>query len=159
MDVITMPPLTSLVAKLSADYPELSFVSSAEFSWSPSNKSVYYTSKSPSSASLLLHELSHALLGHDSYDKDISLIAMERDAWEKASDLAVDYGVTINEDTVQDHLDSYREWMHARSRCPSCDAIGVQNGKNTYHCVACRADWTVNEARLCGLKRYKITPN
>lgn len=158
MDVIIMPSLTSLVTKLSADFPELSLVPSDAFSWDPSKKSIFYATKFPSSAALLLHELSHALLDHDSYEKDIQLVAMERDAWGKAVELAAKYGVDTDEDMVQDHLDSYREWMHARSRCPSCDAVGVQSGKNTYHCVACRADWTVNEARLCGLKRYKITP-
>jgi hypothetical protein len=148
-----MPSINSLLPKLTTDFPAIQFAAGDEFRFSPREKTVYYPTDN---APLLLHELSHALLGHESYSRDIDLLRMERDAWEKARQLAPTYGVTIAEETVQDHLDSYRDWLHDRSTCPSCLATGRQTGTQSYHCDACGQDWRVNEARLCGLKRYKL---
>jgi len=148
-----MPSINSLLPKLVADFPTIRFEAGSEFRFSPTEQTVYYLAKG---APLLLHELSHALLGHESYSKDIDLLKMERDAWVKAQEIAPTYGVTINDDTVQNHLDSYRDWLHDRSLCPSCGATGRQTSPKAYHCDACGQDWRVNEARLCGLKRYKL---
>jgi len=147
MDATTMP---SIVEKLAKDYPFIAFVQGDDFHWSPEKTTIYYADDS---SPLLLHELGHALLDHKDYDRDVTLLAMERDAWQKARSLS--YEVEITDDIIQDHLDSYREWLHARSTCPGCSATGHQIKKFTYHCVACGTDWRVNEARLCGLKRYK----
>lgn len=151
-----MPSITSLLTKLRADYPAISFSKSDTFRWSPSEQTVYYADDSQAEARLL-HEVSHYLLNHSVYVKDIDLIKMERDAWEKARSLAPHYAVTLDEETIQAHLDTYREWLHARSTCPACGATGVQTKQGAYHCVACGADWRVNEARTCGLKRYTTT--
>ena len=154
MDATTMPSITSLLTKLQADYPTITFSKAADFRWSPPEKTVYYTND-PHADALLLHELSHSLLNHSLYIKDIDLIKMERDAWEKARHLAPQYEVVLSDDIIQPHLDSYRDWLHARSTCPTCGATGVQTKQATYHCVACGATWRVNEARMCGLKRYR----
>lgn len=157
MDATTMPSLTSLVANLKKDYPHLSFVQSDKFLWSPADQSVHYISSVTAADAQLLHELSHGILKHSQYGKDIELIIMERQAWAKAKELADHYSVSIGESIIEDHLDTYREWMHVRSSCPSCGATGVETKKYLYHCVACLTDWKVNEARICGLKRYKVT--
>ncbi len=146
MDATTMP---SIVAQLAKDYPAFQFVEGDDFHWSPEKKTIDYTTGPDA---LLLHELGHALLDHKDYASDIGLLAMERDAWDKARTLP--YGVALSDDIIQDHLDTYREWLHARSTCPKCGATGHQVKKLGYHCVACGADWRVNEARVCGLKRY-----
>jgi hypothetical protein len=147
-----MPSTKTLLNKLTTDYPHFHFTESDDSYWDPSARTVFYTVDDPEQ---LLHELSHALLGHSGYTRDIELIGMERDAWEKARSLAPSYQVAINDDSVQDHLDTYRDWLHNRSTCPSCKATGRQTTKDTYHCDACGQDWRVNEARMCGLKRYK----
>ena len=139
--------MPSILSQLSKDYPLIHFVKGDDFRWSPEEATVYYIDES---SPLLLHEVGHALLNHTDYDRDVSLLAMERDAWDTAQSL----GYLIGDDTIQDHLDTYREWLHARSSCPVCDANGHQVKKFTYHCVACGTDWRVNEARTCGLKRY-----
>lgn len=151
-----MPSITSLAAKLTADFPELQFTPSNEFHWSPSKKTVFYDQGSDDQASLL-HELSHALLNHEDYTKDIQLIEMERDAWRYSSDkLTTPYKVSIGDDIVQDALDTYRDWLHARSSCPECTATGIQTRKHTYKCLACGSLWHVNDARICALRRHKL---
>lgn len=155
MDVIIMPSTVSLIQQLKADYPHLSFAKGSDFSWSPSNATVYYEQGSGSDA-FLLHELSHGLLGHSEYDRDIKLIAMERAAWDKASELAAIYNQTIDEFLIEATLDSYRDWLHARSTCPNCKATGLQTKKQVYTCPACNHSWRVNEARVCALRRFSI---
>lgn len=149
-----MPSTPSLLDRLTADYPELTFQAGDHDRWSPAEQTVYYDQAAKDSATLL-HELSHALLKHIDYDKDIGLIDMERDAWAYAADtLGPKYGVAIDDDIVQDSLDSYRDWLHARSTCPTCSSTGIQTQSNGYKCVACRATWLVNDARICALRRY-----
>lgn len=156
MDAIIMPSTTSLATNLQNDFPAFVFTASDEFRWSPQDKTIFYDHTSDDTASLL-HELSHALLDHTEYTKDIELIEMERDAWEYAtSTLARKYNVTIGGDVVQNSLDTYRDWLHARSTCPQCKATGVQTKKNQYKCVMCGTKWRVNDARVCALRRYTI---
>lgn len=151
-----MPLITSLAARLRKDFTQFSFVASDQFRWSPSDKTIFYNPDS-SDQEALLHELSHALLNHSHYSRDIQLIDLERDAWQHASDsLSTQYNVLITDEVIQGALDTYRDWLHARSTCPTCNATGLQTKKNEYKCIACGSTWRVNEARLCGLKRYKI---
>jgi hypothetical protein len=154
-----MPSTTSLVIKLQRDFGQFTFTSSDHFHWAPSEQTIYRDESSPDQAALL-HELSHALLNHTNYARDIQLIEMERDAWEYAtSQLAKPYAVAITEEQIQDALNTYRDWLHARSSCPGCKAIGIQLKKDIYKCVVCGNSWRVNEARMCQLRRYKIPPN
>jgi hypothetical protein len=102
----------------------------------------------------LLHELGHATLGHSDYNKDIELLSLERAAWDQAELLAQQYNLSINENLIEDHLDTYRDWLHSRSLCPQCSFTGLQTGNAQYSCPACHAKWRVNQARTCGLKRY-----
>lgn len=150
-----MPLMSSLLDKLRPDYPHLTFTAADRFYWSPSEQVIYYDPKSKKSE-VLLHELSHSLLGHSDYTRDIELLTMERQAWDKAVSIAEKYGVEIGDDTVQDYLDTYREWLDARSTCPECQATGHEASKHLYKCIACGHSWRVNEARICGLKRYKV---
>jgi len=149
-----MPSTLSLLPSLKKDFPQLLFTPGARYAWSPDVRTVYYDESDPENTGLLLHELAHGLLDHHDYSKDIELVAMESAAWDKARQIAPGYNVQITDDTVQDTLDTYREWLHARSTCPECEATGYQSGKNTYTCVACSHAWRVNEARLCALRRY-----
>lgn len=148
-----MPSTTTLLSRLKTDYPQFSFKPSDNFLWSSSDNTIYYDDKNDNKHAFLLHELSHALIGHSNYDSDIQLIAIERQAWDRAKDLATSYGVTISDQIIQSTLDSYRDWLHARSTCPDCKATGLQI-ENNYVCPACNHRWHVNEARTCALRRY-----
>lgn len=150
-----MQSTSSLAAKLSTDYPQFSFKMDKTFHWSPSTATVFF--EESNNLPSLLHELSHALLGHSAYLKDIELLEMERDAWHHAKTiLSPKYNITINEDISEEALDTYRDWLHARSICPECSATGIQSRQNTYKCLACGAIWKVNEARICHLRRSVI---
>jgi hypothetical protein len=148
-----MVSTASLITNLKSDYPQFNFEVSSDYLWSPANHTIYYTSGGDSSG-LLLHEISHGLLGHVDYLYDIDLIAMERAAWNKAVELSSNYKIEIDEDLIESNLDSYRDWLHARSSCPNCDATGLQVKKQVYSCPACSHTWRVNEARICALRRY-----
>ena len=155
MDATTTPSITSLAAKLRIDYPGYTFKEGGDFRWSPQKKAIFYDARSNDSVTLL-HELAHALLKHTDYRRDVELIAMERAAWEYAAQsLAPLYAVSVTVDQIEDALDTYRDWLHARSTCPSCGATGVQIKDHSYQCVACFTQWRVNDARSCALRRWK----
>jgi len=87
----------------------------------------------------------------------MELIQMERDAWEYARNkLSKTYSVAMDEDAIEMAMDSYRDWLHARSSCTMCHSTGVQVATNTYRCLACGTSWRTNEARLCALRRYTL---
>jgi len=144
----------SLLPKLQETYPQITFTAGSRYAWSPDAQTVFYDESDSENTSLLLHELAHGLLGHHSYSKDVELVAIESEAWDKALELAPLYKIEITDDNVQDNLDTYREWLHARSTCPKCEATGYQSAKSTYTCIACSHSWKVNEARICALRRY-----
>lgn len=149
-----MPSTKQLTRQLTIDYPTIAFAIGERDYWNPHTRTVTYTLDAQPYE--LLHEVGHALLGHDSYTRDIELIKMERAAWTRAQELARVYGQTINEEDIQSHLDTYRDWLHARSICPNCQANGIQVSTRTYECPACQSQWQVNEARSCRLKRQQI---
>ncbi len=161
MDATTMGQTTWLIKQLPSDSfstpsgDRILFAPSDEFRWDPSSHTVYYNESAPDAPSLLLHELGHALLGHTDYMRDIELLRLERAAWDKAIELATGYGHPIDDDSIEDHLDTYRNWLHARSLCPTCQATGLQSNRTHYTCISCRQTWRVNEARTCELRRYQ----
>src|SRR5690606_10550316 len=124
------------LTRLSDDFPNIRFVASDDFRWSPADQTVYFIPESNETAQLF-HELSHAILGHHDYSRDINLLKMERDAWEEARKLSKKYGLSVSDDTIQEHLDTYRHWLHSRSTCPKCTATGLQTDEKSYHCIAC----------------------
>ncbi len=141
-----------LANQLQAAYPEYTFTASERFSWNPVSKTVSY--QADGDPARLLHELGHALLGHHVYRRDVELVKMESDAWQKASEIAAEYATNVSEASIEEHMDTYRDWLHARSTCPSCEANGIQSDVDHYRCLECETTWRVNEARTCGLKRY-----
>lgn len=161
MDATIMPSTRLIISQLKINYPSLSFVSSDHFRWSAATGTIYFNANSHNMEAFCLHELSHAILEHTDYSRDIDLLKLERDAWEYAADtLASLYNASIPESLVQESLDTYRNWLHTRSSCPICQATGVQINKHTYKCLACTQNWTVNEARLCSIRRHIVkTPH
>lgn len=152
-----MRSMNWMLRTLRRDFPEFTFESSSKFLWSATKKTICVDMEAPYGQVFALHELSHALLGHIGYEKDIELLKLERDAWEYAkSMLAPRYKMDIDDNLIQDNLDTYRTWLHARSSCPACEAIGLQTKDRQYRCLACGHRWRVNDARLCALRRYAI---
>ncbi len=159
MDVITMPTTPSLLHNLQAEYADITFEAGESFEWQPSGKTIIYDVTDPYFDGRLLHELSHALLNHHEYERDIDLIAMERDAWQQARiELGPKYGIKVEGESIHHDMNTYRDWLHERSTCPHCQSNGLQIKKHEYKCVTCKKTWRVNEARTCSLRRYKLEP-
>jgi len=164
-----------LLEKLQAtDAKSLTFTAGKSYYWSPKDKTVFYqeTDKSPVGLWTLLHETCHGLLDHTSYQSDFELVMLEVDAWEKALELAVQLNnesgimnkeaeknssglIYIDQDHVQDCLDSYRDWQYKRSLCPRCELGGIQIDPRTYSCMFCNDTWKVSAARFCRPYRMK----
>jgi hypothetical protein len=144
--------LDTLLARIAADYPDLQFIEAAHFAWHAGKKHVSYKKAGKNtmhSMYSLLHELGHAILGHKDYTHDIELLQLEVAAWEQARGLASHYGLEIDEDYLQDCLDTYRDWLHLRATCPACFGRSLQNSERSYRCFNCQSEWTVTRSRLC----------
>lgn len=155
MGATITPSIQSIINQLSNDYTEIKFVSSNVFSWSNINSTITYIDDDDLWP-LLMHELGHYYLKHEDYENAIELLKFERDAWSRALLISKKYDFEIDNQIIEDSLDSYRDWLHTRSKCTECNSIGIEIRKNIYSCVNCRNNWKVNDARKCGIKRYKI---
>ena len=131
----------TFLAKIKQDYPKLRFREGIKFAFRPP-RTIILESKDkdePFWELLTLHEVSHAILGHKNFRMDIERLKMEVEAWEKARELADFYEVTVDEDLIQGELDTYRDWVHQKSRCPVCGLTRFQTPDSRYHCPACES--------------------
>jgi len=152
--------MPSLLPKLRTRYPALRFTAGQQFCWSPETQEVFYKANDSGeqAAWSLLHETGHALLEHKSYQADLELLRLEVAAWDKARELAVDLAISIDEDHVQDCLDTYRDWLHKRSICPTCRTKCLQQDDFVhYRCFNCHTVWRVSTSRFC--RAYRSTKN
>ena len=134
----------------------ITFVEGDGYSWSPTTATITYTDSAlPEDIATFLHEVGHALCGHASFSSGVELIAMEQEAWAKGVEIADSLAIFIAPETVETNLDTYRDWLHSRSLCPTCAATGIETTLNHFSCLACHSTWRANEARLCALRRYK----
>ena len=144
--------MQELLEQLRKDYPDIQFIEGKAFYWSPKDRSVTYggASTQPLVACWsLLHEVSHGILGHTTYHSDFELMGLEVEAWQKASKLAKKYDYKISPEHIQDCLDTYRDWLHRRSTCPTCGTVSIQKDPKTYECFNCRTSWHVSSSRFC----------
>ena len=149
------------VKRLISDYKEIKFVKNRKrFSYRLRNGvlTVFLGQPQPKYALLTLHELGHALCKHKDYKVDVQRIKIESEAWERAKtvflkyrDLAFNEDGSVrdeklasilpewDEDFVQDKLDTYREWLHIKSKCKKCGLTCFQTEDGKYHCPRCEA--------------------
>lgn len=158
------PDFASLVERLVADHPQLTLTAGNSFYWSPANRQVTYRRDAEGIAATfsLLHEVGHALLDHKHYKLDFELLQLEVAAWQQAKVLAPAYDITIDEDHIQDCLDSYRDWLYRRSICPTCSTKALQqDNQPSYRCFNCHTTWRVAPSRFCRpyrLQNGRATP-
>ena len=139
-----------LVTRIQNDYPMFKFAPSDKAYWSPTEQKIYYTNDDIQT----LHELGHAISGHSEYRQDIELLQIERAAWDKAQELAPAYELEINDDTIEQALDTYRDWLHQLSRCPKCGQTGLQNADTlNYRCPNCQHTWRATTGKTTQTKR------
>jgi hypothetical protein len=148
--------METLVNALRQAYPNFTFVAGDQASWSAQKQQVTYAlDESPGALWTVLHELGHAILGHASYESDLQLLQKETAAWNEAVELSAAYGIDIDNDHIQDCLDTYRDWLHKRSTCPTCGDHGLQSTQSLYNCLNCQNTWKVSSARFCRPYRLK----
>ena len=128
-----MVEMGDLVARLARDFPEITFVRGERFLFRPPRTVVVAEGE----VLLLLHEVGHALIGRFEFRTEIERLRIEVAAWEKARELCAQYGVEMDEGLMQDELDSYREWLHQKSRCPVCGLTRFQTPDGVWHCPGC----------------------
>lgn len=142
----------NLLTMLARDYPTVSFEAGPAYRWSPEDRCIMYKSNADGTTALfsLLHEVGHASLNHEHYQFDIELLQLEVAAWQRAEAIAPAYSITIDENHVQDCLDSYRDWLYRRSICPICSNKALQQDDGAlYRCHNCHATWQVAPSRFC----------
>lgn len=150
--------MRKVIKSLVAQFPELRFTASEQFSWSPESGEIFYIESELGDQATwsLLHETGHALLNHASYQSDFELLKLEVAAWGKARELAEGLTIVIDEDHIQDCLDTYRDWLYQRSICPNCTTKCLQQDDRAhYHCFNCHKVWKVSTSRFC--RAYRST--
>lgn len=150
--------MDKLITELKSKFPSLSFTPGKQFCWSPETGEIFYKAgaKGQQATWSLLHETGHALLEHASYQADLELLRLEVAAWERARLLAQDLSLKIDEDHIQDCLDTYRNWLYKRSICPACTTKCLQQGDFVhYRCFNCHTVWRVTDSRFCRAYRRR----
>lgn len=147
--------MSALLNKLMSSYPSVNFKNSKLFMWSPTENTVYYSKtalSAPKGAWSLFHELGHATLNHLDFKTDIDLLRLEVGAWTQAKLIARQFKIDIDENHIQNCLDSYRDWLTVRSTCPTCDTINPRKNGFSYQCFNCNCHWEVSSSQLCKKK-------
>lgn len=143
--------MEALISQLQTKFPRLKFTPGEQFCWSPETGEIFYKIKARGKQAKwsLLHETGHALLGHQNYQADYELLRLEVAAWEAAKGLASEFKLTIEENHIQDCLDTYRDWLDKRSICPACQTKCLQQGDFVhYRCFNCHTVWRVSVNRF-----------
>ena len=143
---------------LQQQYPQFAYEEGAVFRWSPATQTVTYVAKRvdrPAGRLSLLHEICHGLLKHSDYHSDLELVRMEVAAWQETRAVARSLSIGIDEENIERCLDTYRDWLFARSRCPACDQTGMQQSDQSYRCFMCNENWKVPARQTCLVKRYR----
>lgn len=160
MDAMSLPARTQnsfadLLMQVGLDFPDIRFEGSGTFCWSADTGTVHYDENADFASWSLLHEIGHMSGKHSDYSSDAMLVRMEVEAWETAKQLGDKYGFSIEEDYVQDCIDSYRDWQHKRSACPACTQTGFEQTSGQYMCFNCQSTWKVTTNRFCRV--YRLT--
>lgn len=140
-------PKTDFIETLKLEFGQFNFIPAKRFKWH-APKSIYFEENSGYPlqyfALLTLHELGHALCGHKDYKTDVERLRIESEAWQRAKTLISeheswqkDFGIVYDEDFAENELDSYRDWLHTKSRCKNCGLTRYQTKDGKYHCPNC----------------------
>lgn len=137
-------PLSNFITQLATDYPDFHFVYGKRYSFRPPKTIVIGPYEGEKTALLALHELGHGLSGAYAYNLDVERIKIESAAWQEAKKVYLKYASSHkfnlpewDDDFVEDQLDSYRDWLHSRSKCKKCGLTRYQTPEKTYRCPRC----------------------
>jgi len=154
-----MNHFSQFVNQIKKDNPTVHFVAGESFIWSPAKNQITYTNQIDNEEHAiwaLIHEVAHYKLDHKKYKSDFELLKLETAAWSKANEIASSYKIEINQDHIQDCLDTYRDWLHTRAKCPNCGVVSMQKKDLHYQCFNCKTVWSVPKSPLCRIKKELI---
>jgi len=154
--------MLKLLNQIATDHTGFNFEPADQFLWNPNSLTIYYVEDDIYELNgiwSLLHELGHAKLNHQSYRDDLELLMMEVGAWSEAQKIGKKYAVSIDERHIEKCVDSYRAWLHQRSRCIDCKTNSLQLNKTTYQCHNCSTSWKVSESAMCKIRKTRVTKN
>lgn len=152
---MTRAAISDLINELRSRYPNIQFLEHKTFMWQPEENAIYFDPNRIGSKQghwSLLHEIGHALARHTHFETDLELIKLEMQAWRFARQVAASLKMKIDENHIEDCLDTYRDWLHQRSRCPDCSQINPQSEARRYACFNCRTTWKVSGSQLCSAR-------
>ena len=129
--------MDDLIRRLKVDFPDFCFRKGRKFAFRPPRTIIVEGDDGPYASLLLLHEVGHAVAMHRNFDTDAERLKMEREAWEKARELCKKYQISYDEEVVERELDTYRDWLDQKSRCPKCGLTRFQTPDGQYHCPRC----------------------
>ena len=139
---------------LQQDFKDIRFIRGKNNIWSPQTREIYYSL--PLSKYSILHELGHALENHTTYKLDIQLLKLEADAWHKARKLARKYNMQIPANYINNCMNTYKDWLLSRSKCPDCNLVGLQSAKTLkYSCCNCFLSWSIPFETRCLVRRIR----
>ncbi len=136
-----------------AHYNELIFEPSDYFAFSASEECIYFDEAELAhnhGRLALLHEVSHALLGHFTYASDFELLVMEAQAWHKTAELCEAFDVSVDHTYINACIDSYDAWLCDRSTCPRCNnlCLATRQNQDRYRCFSCGCRWQATSNRF-----------
>lgn len=143
---------SNLLLQCEDTFTKLVFKTANDFYWSPKHSAVFYNIDKLSTETgqwSLFHEIAHGMLDHTNFKNDFELLRFELEAWETAKGLAIEFGIQIKQEHVEDCLDSYRDWLYARSTCTVCQLSSLQVSPHEYRCLNCNNSWQVSASRFC----------
>ena len=155
-----MNSIANILPTIKKDFPSITFTNGEAFLWSPNESKITYTTHQDVAEHgvwALLHEVGHAALGHKQYKNDFELLKLESAAWQYAKKLGKKYEISIDSEHIQDCLDTYRDWLHKRAKCPTCSVVSLQRTDRLYQCFNCKTTWSVPKSPLCRVTRRVVT--
>lgn len=121
------------------------FVDSGYFAYDASEDVIHYDGSELGSNQgrlSLLHEISHAELGHFSFINDFELLIMEAQAWHLTKQLSSDFAVEVDDAYIQACIDTYDHWLSKRSCCPDCKNFCLPTkNRHVFTCFLCGCRW------------------
>src|SRR6185503_155354 len=101
------------IGRVAKDYPQFTFKPGSQEHWSPRTKTITYDQDAAADELRygLLHELAHALLGHNNYRSDFERLKRESQGTEKAAEISRKYKISPAHDHIQDCSDTNRDWL------------------------------------------------
>lgn len=152
-----MTKLNDVLVQLQNQDTSVKYIAGNEFKWSYKERTITYINNNEyTSIWALIHESAHAQLNHNNYKTDQQLLTLEMQAWQRAKTIANSLDVKIDQDYIEDCLDTYRDWLHKRSTCPTCHIASTQNNVGTYKCFNCLCCWNVPVSPQCKIIKTKV---